>query len=451
MITTMERSTSLPLEMMDAEQLASHVLGMAEPLRSDAVVRNEFYDNMGVVRTELTPSDPLNGNAVWLKDETRQLSGSYKQRGATLAVMNSDPSDTFVTYSTGNHGTSVALAAGKRGQKTVVETPKSLKPAKHARLEDAGAIVHRENTTFLDAENAAVALGEEPGYRLVRPFGDIEVIAGQCSVGHEIVEDLIARGLANSPVVVPVAVAGGGHIAGIAVPIWQAKLEGRLGPNVHVVGVQPEGTDAMRRAQAKIKAGEEPVNLFGSEGPDKDCDALAITEASLSPLTMTIASNPDMVQCLTTISKADLGRAMVELSTRLGKPVEPAAALPFAFASRYAKAFPAGKDFVTFVLPVSGGNVSEETLRTYETAVKRDDFGQLSATHLSAQNRPSPLEEVLSRPCNAVGNLVLQGTTTRSVVPVATAPSLMEQAGVNRDEVRSRYMRDLAALGIEFA
>lgn len=387
------------------------------PLRYDSDYREQFYGAMTVVRTELTEGDPLNGCAVFYKDERRQPSGSYKSRGASHAILQS-PAKTYVTYSTGNHARSVGFAAAKVGASAVVEGTKSMGSTKVAGVLATGAELHNVHDDFPSAEVAARQAAEREDTVLIPPFGHPEVVAGQCTLGDELVEDLVDRGLAHETVIIPVSIAGGGHIAGVAIPVWEAKQAGRLGPNVVVVGVQPEGTDTMNRALSKLNADQEPVGLYAGDEQDKDCDALVIGEANLSPHTMTIVNDPAFVSGIFLVSKLEIARAMDALEQELGGDIEPAAALGRAFAEKYTQSMAAASDqLTTFVMPVSGGNVSPEVRATYravERQATRDAFIKLSNSYLArtvsgvveALKAPQPTNEP-----KRVGSYALSGAT----------------------------------------
>jgi len=359
--------------------LAHKLIEDAElPLREDGAHKEAFYGAMGVVRTELSEGAAVQGRRVLYKDERVQPSNSYKSRGASMAVLSQDSRGTAVTWSTGNHGFSVVLAAERAGcAGVVVEATATMSAAKLALYDGHAAQVHNVHRDFAAAEQTALQTAAQPDHFAVPPFGSPEVVAGQCTLGEELVQDLIERGLADKHVVVPVAVAGGGQIAGFALPIKRAKDEGRLGPNVQVVAVQPEGTDTMNRALKKLDAGEVPTGLYQYDTQDRACDALVIGEQNLSPLTMSLVGDPEYVSTVVTVSQAAIGRAMVALESELGGTVEPAAALPRAFADTIAGHQDTDEQ-VVFVLPVSGGNCSQATADHYASVVARDDFRNMS-------------------------------------------------------------------------
>lgn len=392
-MTTVEQLPSLDalatgpvaaFELPPTSVVCKEILESVRPLREDEAYRRRFYEDMGVVRTELTAGEALHGHTLYYKDERQQPSGSYKSRGASHAVLQ-NPAQRYVTNSTGNHGTSLGIAAARAGAEAVVEGTKNMSTAKVGRVEATGATLCNVHPNFRSAELAAINTARQPDTALIPPFGSPDVIAGQCTFGYELVEDLIARGIADKTVIIPVSVAGGGHITGVALPVWEAKQSGRLGPNVHVVAVQPEGTDTMNRALQKLRTGQPPVGLYDHDTQDRDCDALVIGEASLSPQTMAIVNDPEFVRGMYIVPKLDVSYAMDSLEAELGGSVEPAAALGRAFAEHYAAAWSASDKEVTFVLPISGGNKSPETAAAYrkvEREAAQAAFRSLSENYL---------------------------------------------------------------------
>lgn len=187
----------------------------------------------------------LGGLAVWLKLEQLQVTGSFKARGATNAVLSlpSTPA-AVVAASGGNHGLGVAHAAAVAGTRATVVVPESVPAEKARRLTEHGATVVRHGGEYADAEQHARELASELDAPFLHPYGDPTVIAGQGTLGLEILEDLHDRADA-----VLVAVGGGGLIAGVA-----TALEGS---GVRVVGVEPEGIPTLHAA---LSAGQ-PVRV----------------------------------------------------------------------------------------------------------------------------------------------------------------------------------------------
>lgn len=361
-------------ELPRSYDVATRVLELARPICDDPEYRDRFYEQMQTVRTPLTEADSVNGSPVYTKNEFLQASGAYKQRGANNAMLMM-PADTVEvsTYSTGNHGQAVVKAGILKGVRVALELPETMSSAKRRPLEQAareqdGQLTLNFHPDFQTAQTIAQLRRSAPGVEVIDPFGHWNVLAGQCSVGQEMVEQIMALGLENEDVMIPVSAAGGGHLLGIALPIWEAKQAGRLGHNVNVVAVQPENTDALGRAVAKIKAGQDPVDLFAPGELDKDCDALAITEESLSSLTLAVAADTDFVSKFVTIDKLSLAYARQYTSSQVGVQVEPAAALPMAYAQQNAD----GSQ--VFILPVTGKNISSETQALYDGLVAENNY-----------------------------------------------------------------------------
>jgi threonine dehydratase len=357
-----------------------------ERLMGDPEVREWLYGQMGVVRTELTWGYSVNGHQVAYKDERRQLCGAYKGRGGSLAMYGHE-GETPVAYSTGNHAYATCLGAPLAGcNPAVIFAPDSMSEAKVEVVEPVAGELHHDLPTFRDAEQAARELAEQPGYFLVEPFGSPEVVVGQCTLGEELVDDLVMMGLTNKEVIIPVATAGAGQLAGYAVPLKRAKERGIIGEGVQIVAVQPEGCDTLQRAVELLQSGRRAVDLYAGEEQDKSCDALAIGEQSLSPLTLAIAADPAYVAGFFTVSDLQIARAMSSLRFELHGGVESSSALSRAFADSYTaggSSQPEDKRPV-FILPVSGGNVSPQTVKYFD-AIEREaariEFADLSGAY----------------------------------------------------------------------
>lgn len=197
-------------------------------------------------RVRRTPIIAIEGTSLWAKCESLQESGSFKLRGATNAVLALEPAG-VVTGSSGNHGRALALAAARAGiPATVVMTPDS-SPFKRAQIEALGARVVDCEPGTEARERASLALAEAEGLTLVPPYDHPLVMAGQGTVGLEVVED--APDL--QAVVVPLG--GGGLISGISTAV-KARL-----PHVQVVGVEPAQGDDFARSLASGRRQSIPV------------------------------------------------------------------------------------------------------------------------------------------------------------------------------------------------
>ncbi len=192
-------------------------------------------------------SDKL-GYEVRLKCENLQRAGAFKIRGAYNAVSRVAEADRkrgVITYSSGNHGQAVALAARLFGIKAVVVMPTTAPGVKVEGAKRLGAEVVLEGTTSTHRYDKAMELTQQHGYVVIPPFDHFDVIAGQGTVGLEILEDL------PNVKAVLIPVGGGGQLAGVAAYIKQAHSE------CVTVGVEPDVADAMYQSR---QAGE-PVTI----------------------------------------------------------------------------------------------------------------------------------------------------------------------------------------------
>ncbi len=215
-----------------------------------------------VVRTTIRESAGLSrfcGVSVALKLEHHQRTGSFKLRGATNAVLSLDPADRargLVTVSTGNHGRALAHAAAAAGVRCVVCMSELVPANKVAALRATGAEVRIGGWSQDEGQVAAERLAQEDGLTLIPPFDHPDVIAGQGTVGLEIIKD------APDVDLVLVPLSGGGLAAGVAAAVKARR------PRARVVGVSMERGAAMH---ASLHAGrpvlvEEVPTLADSLG-----------------------------------------------------------------------------------------------------------------------------------------------------------------------------------------
>ncbi|MDE1986628.1 MAG: threonine/serine dehydratase [Alphaproteobacteria bacterium] len=203
------------------------------------------------VKTPLIENAVLNdrlGARVFLKLETLQRTGSFKFRGALNKISQIAPQDRVkgvIAFSSGNHAQGVAAAAALFSIPALIVMPKDVPAAKLEGTKSYGAEVVFYDRLRDDREAIALALCEERGAALVRPFDDPDIVAGQGTIGLEIAQQAAARGVALDAVLAPCS--GGGLVSGIALAISAAS------PGTHVVSVEPENYDGMRRSLAAGK------------------------------------------------------------------------------------------------------------------------------------------------------------------------------------------------------
>lgn len=378
---------------INSQKVYDDVLYSAWELYHDTDERDDFYSKLGIVRTELENGEALDEHSVLYKDEGLQPSGSYKLRGITwrlavgIKIANQHRRNITEAHcvSTGNHGIAQGFAAKKLGLTSVVHAPDSITPEKEELIRRNSQLI--KYPSFDKARLAAEDQERHVGVIFAHPFDHIDTIAGQFSLGQEIVDDLESRGIAFSDVTIPASIAGGGHISGIAIAVRKAKAERRLGDGVRVLGVQPYRTDAMRR---RIKHGNQPrispkASLFAKGEFDSSCDALAIQDVGKLPTR--IVADPEFVSDIHLVDKVATFGAMIRLYKERGQWYEPAAALPLAYAMSYEG--PA----TTFVLPLTGRNVSTATIGHYRRAYNNDRWERFKALPRPGVREYDPVKE----------------------------------------------------------
>jgi threonine dehydratase len=219
-----------------ARQVAARTSALSGPIHDHAVV---------TPLTGLRAASERCGAEILLKCEHQQKTGSFKLRGALakLLSLSGDQRDRgVVAASTGNHGLGVAHALSALGGKGIVCVPGQASPVKVAAIRRYGVEVRVMGREPAETEGLARLLAAECGLSYISPYNDLDVIAGQGTVGEEIVQQLGRRPVAA----VVVAVGGGGLVSGIAATVKTA-LRG-----VRVIGASPANDAAMA---ASVQAG----------------------------------------------------------------------------------------------------------------------------------------------------------------------------------------------------
>ena len=182
------------------------------------------------IRAPLVPYGPPEAR-IYLKAESLQPIGAFKLRGAYAAISGLSEEERrrgVITYSSGNHGQGVARAARVLGTKAVVVMPDDAPAIKRDRIAADGAEVVVVGPASDERQARAEAIAAERGLAIIPPFDDDRIIAGQGTIGIEILEDLPTTAL----VVVPVG--GGGLASGVATAVKSMR------PDVRVIGIEPE-------------------------------------------------------------------------------------------------------------------------------------------------------------------------------------------------------------------
>jgi threonine dehydratase len=278
---------------------------MGDPLVTIESIRAAREALAGVIRP--TPVDrieslsTLAGRPVFVKPEYRQVTGSYKIRGAYNLIRSLEPGRAVVAASAGNHAQGVARAARLTGRPAKIFMPRSAALPKIQATRADGAQVELVDGIVDDAIRAAREEAERSGAFFIHPFDDAAIIAGQGTVGLELLDDLA------DDVVIVVPVGGGGLISGIATAVRDAR------PAQPIIGVEAEGAAAMRLA---LDSGS-PTAL--SE-VSTIADGIAVQKVSQRTLDHVRALVNDVV----TVDDDAIGQAFVLLLERAKAVVEPA-------------------------------------------------------------------------------------------------------------------------------
>jgi threonine dehydratase len=296
------------------------------------------------VRTPLINAPVLDaaiGARVFLKAETLQRTGSFKFRGAynRIAQIPSDKKEGgVVAYSSGNHAQGVAAAAQLLGLRAVIVMPSDAPKAKIQRTRALGAEVVLYDRLTEDRAAIARRIAADRGATLVPPYDDPMIIAGQGTIGREIVEDLAALGL--KPDVVVVGASGGGLAAGVALGV-----KSRV-PTAKFYTAEPEGFDDTARS---FRSGKREANAKMS---GTICDALM----TQTPGEITWPINRELIGEGVAASDEEVARAVAFAFRELKLVVEPGGAIGLA-------ALLAGRPDVkgkVVVGVLSGGNVDAD-------------------------------------------------------------------------------------------
>ena len=328
----------------------------------------------GIVRrTPMEPSRVLServGGPVFFKCENRQRTGSFKIRGAYLRISRLTEEQRargVVAASAGNHAQGVALAASLLGTSATVFMPTSAPLPKIAATRGYGAQIHLIGHTIAQPMEAAKAFADETGAVFIHPFDHPDLIAGQGTVGLEIIEQ--CPELAS----VVVCTGGGGLLSGIA-----AAVKG-LRPGVRVIGAQAAAAAAFPASLTK----GAPVTL---ESMDTMADGIAVP----TPSDLTFAHVRDLVDDIVTVSEESLSRALLLCLERAKFVVEPAGVAGVSAVLDSPSAFAP-----PVVVVLSGGNVDPVLMaRVIEHGMVA--AGRYLSVRLRAPDQPGSLARVLS-------------------------------------------------------
>ena len=290
--------------------------------------------------TPLVDVSKLAGRPLWLKCESLQPGGAFKIRGAynMVAQLTDDQRRRgVITYSSGNHGQAVALAARALGAPAVVVMPTSAPAIKVDGATGFGAEVIFAGTTSLHRRAKAEEEAAARGLTMVPPFDHAWIVAGQGTLGLEILDQL------PDVATVLVPVGGGGLVSGVSAAIKQSR------PAVAVVGIEPSGAASMKNA---IDAGE----VRTLENSKSIADGLM----AVRPGDLNFAHVRQFVDRIDTVDDPEIAAAVRWLFVNAKITAEPSGAATVAAALRRSAAY--GPPVVAIV---SGGNIAPEDLAKY--------------------------------------------------------------------------------------
>jgi threonine dehydratase len=282
----------------------------------------------------------LGPRSLFLKCENEQPMGAFKMRGACNFLAQLPPEARaagVITYSSGNHGQAVALAAQRLGLRCVVVMPETAPRVKVDGVRSYGGEVIFAGTTSSERKTRAEAEAAAYGLTIVPPFDHPWIVAGAGTCGLEILEQC------PDPTAVYVPVGGGGQLAGISTAIKTLR------PAVRMIGVEPAGA---ARISASLAAGR-PIRL-GQTSSIAD----GLLTLQLGPLTF--AHIQAFVDEVVTVEEEEIVAAVRWLFTEAGIVAEPSGAASVAAALKAGTPISPG-----MVAVISGGNVSPEDHRRY--------------------------------------------------------------------------------------
>ena len=352
------------------------MLDISEVFNAAAVLK-------GVARkTTVIPAPALTDECeLFLKTENLQLTGSFKLRGAYYKIAtltDEEKSRGVIACSAGNHAQGVALGATRNGIKSLICLPAGAPISKVEATRGFGAEVCLVPGVYDDAYARAVELRDAHGYTFVHPFNDPKVIAGQGTIGLEILEQLPDV----QDVVVPVG--GGGLISGVAFAVKTLR------PDVHVYGVQAAGAPSMERS---VHSGK----ICHLDSVNTIADGIAVKEPG--DLTYDLCSR--YVDDVVTVNDDEIAAAILALMERQKVVAEGAGATAVA-AVMFGKLPVKGHKVVCVV---SGGNIDVNMLNRVITR-GLSKSGRNYTFIIDLYDKPGQLSGVLSVIAAEGGNVI---------------------------------------------
>jgi len=312
-------------------------IGLAEFESARARVSSHAYHTPLLTSRLLSEKTGFN---IRLKAEMFQRTGSYKIRGPLNKfpqLSEQQKRRGVICSSAGNHAQGVALAAAIHGLRAVVVMAENATPSKIAATRSYGAQVVLHGTIWDEANEKMKQLAEEHGYTVIHPFDDLQLIAGQGTMGLEIYDDFPEVDVAIVPI------GGGGLISGVAMALKARN------PKIRIIGVESSGAPAMK---ASVEAGR----VITLDRVDCIIDGLRVKRVGEHNFRIV----RDYADEIVTLSDAEIFDAMIWIMSHTKLVVEGAAAAPVAALLHGSIVAPAASNVVCVL---SGGNVNLDQLR----------------------------------------------------------------------------------------
>ncbi len=341
-------------------------------LTLDKIYHASFVLKEVLRRTDLIAAPQIApGSSIFLKPENLQLTGSFKVRGAYYKISqlsDEEKAKGVIACSAGNHAQGVALGATKNGIKSLICLPSGAPISKVEATKKYGAEICLVDGVYDDAYQKALQLKEEKGYTFVHPFDDENVIAGQGTIGIELLDQLSDV----DAVIVPVG--GGGLISGVAFAIKSLR------PNVKVYGVQASGAPSMVQSLYHKRIERLPAVKTIADG-------IAVKE----PGTHTFDICSKYVDDVVTVTDDEISTAILSLIEQQKLVAEGAGAVSVA-AAMFGKLPIEGKKTICLV---SGGNIDVTILsRVINRGLQKS--GRSYVLTVELMDRPGQLVGVTS-------------------------------------------------------
>ncbi len=351
-------------------------------LNLDMIYHASFVLKDVVRKTNLVYSPAINPECkVYLKPENLQLTGSFKVRGAGYMISQlteEEKARGVIACSAGNHAQGVALAATKYGIKSLICLPDGAPISKVEATKGYGADVCLVKGVYDDAYKKALELRDEFGYTFVHPFDDERVIAGQGTIGLEILSDL------EDVDVVVVPVGGGGLISGVACAIKKLK------PDCKVYGVQAQGAPSMLNSVANKR-------IERLESISTIADGIAVKQPGVNTFELV----NQYVDGIVTVTEDEICSAILALIEQHKMIAEGAGAVSVA-AVMFNKIPVKNKNVVCLV---SGGNIDVTIL---SRVIKRGLYktGRSCELCIELMDKPGQLQKVAEIIASKGGNVI---------------------------------------------